>query len=196
MFFLINIDPLAYMAAKTHGLDEEAEKILKIAEAEGFSPPPNLPSVSGELLKAPTPILKRFDANWPLLSLSKGFTEGVFTSTATQKKDSLAGKSAPAPQEESGWGDEEVEIPNTNGIHASHINGAAEDEAFEDAGGWDLEDELDLPIDDAPLPVTGSPTSFVPPVPELNASDLWCRNSGLAFDHAASGNFESAMQVF
>lgn len=62
---------LAYVTAKTHGLDEEA---ARLAEQIGEE---NLPSIdaSAPLLLPPTPILK--EDNWPLLTVTKGFFENL-----------------------------------------------------------------------------------------------------------------------
>ena len=62
---------LAYVTAKTHGLEEEA---ARVAEAIGEG---HLPQVEGgaPLLLPPTPILK--EDNWPLLTVTKGFFENL-----------------------------------------------------------------------------------------------------------------------
>ena len=63
-------DPLAYLTAKTHGLDDEANAILEIA---GITTPPSILS-NPQLLKAPSPLL-RLDSNWPLLPINRGLFE-------------------------------------------------------------------------------------------------------------------------
>jgi coatomer protein complex subunit alpha (xenin) len=61
------------LTAATHGLDEEAEAIKESLE-EGT----RLPDVmeNAQLLRPPPPILQS-ETNWPLLTVSKGFFEGI-----------------------------------------------------------------------------------------------------------------------
>ncbi len=61
--------PLAYVAAATHGLAEDAERLASMLPEL-----PELPSPA-QLLLPPTPILK--EDNWPLLTVSKGFFENL-----------------------------------------------------------------------------------------------------------------------
>ena len=62
-------DALAYVTAKTHGLEDEAAELAEKLE--------ELPEVdpSAKLLMPPTPILR--EDNWPLLTVSKGFFENL-----------------------------------------------------------------------------------------------------------------------
>ena len=61
---------LAYVTAKTHGLEAEAEPL---AEALGDNLPPVDPQA--QLMAPPAPILK--EDNWPLLTVSKGYFENL-----------------------------------------------------------------------------------------------------------------------
>ena len=65
---------LAYVTAKTHGLEAEAENL---AEALGGNLPPLDPHA--QLLAPPAPILK--EDNWPLLTVSKGYFENLAKGT-------------------------------------------------------------------------------------------------------------------
>jgi coatomer protein complex subunit alpha (xenin) len=65
--------PLAYVAAATHGLAEEAERLAKALTEAGKPLPALLPSAL--LLQPPAPLLR--DDNWPLLTVSKGFFDGA-----------------------------------------------------------------------------------------------------------------------
>lgn len=62
---------LAYVTAKTHGLEEEA---ARVAESIGQESLPEV-NASAPLLLPPTPILK--EDNWPLLTVTKGFFENL-----------------------------------------------------------------------------------------------------------------------
>merc|ERR1711997_980154 len=70
---------LAYLTAKTHGLEEDANKIQEAYEADSDNDKrPPLPEVmpNATLLKPPPPICQT-ESNWPLLTVSKGFFEGI-----------------------------------------------------------------------------------------------------------------------
>ncbi|XP_024526944.1 coatomer subunit alpha-1 [Selaginella moellendorffii] len=129
--------PLAYAAAKVHGLDEVAERLA----TELGDKVPQIPKLeTSKLLLPPSPILR--DNNWPLLLISKGFFEGAFAEPGVVDQEE---ENAP-----DAWGDELV-IPSGDAQA-----GAAEAEDLEEAGragpgaegeeegGWELED-LELP---------------------------------------------------
>ncbi|EGF83385.1 hypothetical protein BATDEDRAFT_32736 [Batrachochytrium dendrobatidis JAM81] len=177
--------PLAYLAARTHGLHEEADAIM--AEAGLTEAPAILPNA--RLLKTPTPIFKQFDSNWPLLTVSKI----MFESTVLQNTNfANAGD----------WGDEDLDIPEMSGERrkpsatataAHNGNGHALGmDGEEGGGGWDLEVDLDIPLDDAP---EANIVEYNPPAPGTRIADIWVRNSTLAADHVAAGAFDSAMQL-
>ena len=63
------------MTATTHGLNEEAE-VIKESLGEETRLPEAMPNA--QLLTPPTPILQT-ETNWPLLTVSKGFFEGIKT---------------------------------------------------------------------------------------------------------------------
>ncbi len=87
---------MAYAAAITHGLQEEAEVIkAKLATA---SADPNTITTSNnnthqQLLIPPIPIMKLHESNWPLLTVSRGYFEGL-ASGEEEKKGSLSSKMA------------------------------------------------------------------------------------------------------
>ncbi|KAI8921109.1 coatomer WD associated region-domain-containing protein [Powellomyces hirtus] len=180
--------PLAYLAAKTHGLQDEAAAILAQA---GLETPPTLPS-NGQLLKTPTPLLRQ--GNWPQLPVSRGFFEeglvgGVQITGAPTETQVM--------QDVGGWADTEADDPYTSedGPRSAGLNMPAELDVG-DGQGWGLDDDLDLPH--APQAVHNASTeaaTFQAPTPGTNFSDAWVRNSALAADHAAAGSFESAMQL-
>lgn len=61
---------LAYMTAKTHDITEEVERLEETIET------PIVCNPDAKLLRPPCPITQQ-EANWPLLSISKGFFEGA-----------------------------------------------------------------------------------------------------------------------
>ncbi|KAI8815074.1 coatomer WD associated region-domain-containing protein [Cladochytrium replicatum] len=196
---------LAYLTAKSHGLEEQAEAILADA---GLESPPELPShFEPSLLKTPTPILKQFDQNWPLHAISKGFFEGgLFESHLAESKPS-AMLSAVA---DDSWAEEPANKPAApsvsvvTAIKAPVKPAMAEDDDDLDGGdGWDMDDDIDVPSDASPVSevphegfeanLNGEP--FRLPVRGTSLSDMWVRRSPLAVDHVAAGSFDTAFQL-
>ncbi|KAJ3129796.1 hypothetical protein HK100_008413 [Physocladia obscura] len=185
--------PLAYLAAKTHGLDEEAANILG---SSGLEFEPKIP-VSGELLKPPAPILKQSDLNWPQLTVARSFFEAGFVS-ADKLGNSIA---APVPitnnevEDVGDWDDEDALNLPDDGVPKAKVAKVAVEENEED--GWDLDDGLDLPDTTAGLAVgtTAAVETYAPPAVGPSVSETWLRNSQLAADHIAAGSFETAMQI-
>ena len=64
---------MAYLTAATHGLDEDAAAIKESLD-EGTRLPEVMPNA--QLLTPPPPIMQT-ETNWPLLTVSKGFFEGI-----------------------------------------------------------------------------------------------------------------------
>ena len=109
------------MTAKTHGLEEDASKIQEAYEAQGDDDKrPPLPEVmpNAKLLKPPPPICQT-ESNWPLLTVSKGFFEGIKAVRGGGGVTGGAAKSAvssalvmeedddTAADTNKGWGDDE-----------------------------------------------------------------------------------------
>ena len=201
---LFGVDPLAYLAAKTHGLEEEAAAIL---EAAGMTQEPSVLS-HAQLLKAPTPIVKKFDLNWPLLPITKNiFESGPGAAVATPVSPEMDLMHVPAPTavtEADAWEDDMQDFADLNPVKKapSSISPggfAKPDIDLDDGEGWGMDDDLDIPLElesNGKAASVSSPTAvFSMPGPGLSASDHWIRNSGIAIDHCAAGSLESAMQV-
>ncbi|KAI3761230.1 hypothetical protein L1987_51642 [Smallanthus sonchifolius] len=178
--------PLAYVTAKTHGLNDIAEDLA----AKLNDNVPILPSGrSRSLLMPPTPVLCGGD--WPLLRVMKGIFEGGL--------DNL-GKGAEEEYEDAAdadWG-EDLDIVDVEKIQNGDIsmvleNGEEHEENEE--GGWDLED-LELPPDvETPKATTARSSVFAAPTPGMPVSQIWVQRSSLAAEHAAAGNFDTAMRL-
>ena len=141
--------PLAYLTAKTHGLVEDADRIEAMLKESGVA----VPSVdgTGKLLTPPAPILR--EDNWPLLTVTKGFFEGVLAGdvaandyAAYADEDDGAG---------AGWGDDldldlggedkdqaEIDPLAAAGLAPEETGSDGEDDGSD--AGWDMED-LELP---------------------------------------------------
>ncbi|KAI3777467.1 hypothetical protein L1987_47267 [Smallanthus sonchifolius] len=178
--------PLAYVTAKTHGLNDIAEDLA----AKLNDNVPILPSGrSRSLLVPPTPVLCGGD--WPLLRVMKGIFEGGLDNV---------GKGAEEEYEDAAdadWG-EDLDIVDVEKIQNGDIslvleNGEENEENEE--GGWDLED-LELPPDvETPKATTARSSVFVAPTPGMPVNQIWVQRSSLAAEHAAAGNFDTAMRL-
>ena len=173
-------DPLAYLTAKTNGLDALAAEIIQAAgltEADLE----DVPKFGATKLKPPPIVTPTTNLNWPSISTDENFFDKALAN------GDLEG------------GDAE---PHVNGVNANASSAldawAKEEEEEEDVhdGGWGIEGE----------DVEGDAFDEVEPLPEDEdlgpgttpgtlETDHWVRNSPFAVDHVAAGSFDSAMQV-
>uniref|UniRef100_A0A7I4FAI8 Coatomer subunit alpha n=1 Tax=Physcomitrium patens TaxID=3218 RepID=A0A7I4FAI8_PHYPA len=175
--------PLAYATAKVHGLTEAAEELERQLGD-------NIPSLPDEeksaLLMPPRPILQ--ENNWPLLVVSKGLFEGIFTETVgaadTDGDDGAAGA----------WG-AEIDIVEPEGLDGETVIVVPEEDRGDDEeGGWEMED-LEIPADAHAPEVSFEAAYFVTPSAGVQKSQNWIQSSSLAGEHAAAGSFDSAMRL-
>ena len=163
------------MTAKAHGLDEECQSIL---EASGVTEDEIKLPAMGKPMTVPKPIVPTHSQNWPTKATSH-----------TMFEEALMGKLEPGAEE-----------PATNGM----LNGDADDllgeaepsgamevaDEEEDAGGWDMGEDVPVEPDgdfvhvDGPEAGTGS-----------SEADMWSKTSPVAADHVAGGSYETAMQL-
>ncbi|KAF8410525.1 hypothetical protein HHK36_003056 [Tetracentron sinense] len=180
--------PLAYITAAIHGLEDIAERLAtELGENVPSLPEGKVPS----LLMPPTPIMCGGD--WPLLRVMKGIFEGGLDNMGrdAQEEDEEAA--------DADWGDG-LDIVDVDGMQYGDIGIVMEDgevrEENDDEGGWDLED-LELPPEvDTPKASIGARSSvFIAPTPGMPVSQIWIQRSSLAAEHAAAGNFDTAMRL-
>jgi len=173
---------LALLTATTHGATQETEALA--AHSETGIPEP-LPSA--QLLQPPVPV-QQMDTAWPQLTVSKGF----FDTTVGSKGPSAAidvdvgGDDAIGD----GWGDDEEEAIDDAAL-------AGDDEEGE-GGGWEVDDDLELPPDlevGATDAVSGEDGFFVPPPRGQPPTHTWSSKSQLPVDHILAGSFESACRL-
>jgi coatomer subunit alpha len=187
---------LAYLAAQSHGLTEEAEAILSAA---GVTPEDitDLPA-AGQLLKPSIPIIRQSDINWPLLTVSRSFFDTAFSTSDPNPLITPINFTEGAEVGEIGgdWaGDEDLGF----GVEPYKIAAEARTEGddVEEGSGWDIDADLTAQLDTALTHENpnGAQGEFVPPTAGTAESELWMHNSPLAADHVAAGSFETAMQV-
>ncbi|PKA59576.1 Coatomer subunit alpha-3 [Apostasia shenzhenica] len=181
--------PLAYITASTHGLTETAERL---AAELGDNLPVIPEGKTHSLLLPPAPLLCSGD--WPLLRVMRGIFEGGLD---------VSGRTGHEDEEEvsaADWGDEDLDIVNIeriiqNGEIDAEID-VVEANDENDEGGWELED-LELPADvDTPVAASNTRASvFVAPTAGMPVSQIWTQKSSLAGEHAAAGNFDTAMRL-
>lgn len=166
---------MAYITAKSHGLEEECQAIL---EATGLTEDQiTIPKLGS----APTPshpVVPTYKANWPTKATSQSFFEKALLGQV----EGLSLEDNPAAND----------LPEGMDLDSSaNQNGNLIGEDDEDVAGWDMGDDA-VPevesdfvnVDKADAGGAGS-----------SEADLWARNSPLAVDHVAGGSFESAMQL-
>ncbi|KAF4773319.1 coatomer WD associated region [Colletotrichum scovillei] len=177
MFKEIDLYPLAYMTAKSHGLEEECQAIL---EATGLTEDQLETPTIGEALTPPKPVVPTFKANWP----TKATSQSVFEKALLGQVEGLSLEDTPAAA--NGFDDDVEEDA------AAKKNGNLIDvDDDEDAAGWDLGDDVVPEIEGDFVNVDSADAGGA----GSSEADLWARNSPLAVDHVAGGSFESAMQL-
>ena len=178
---------LAYVTAKTYGCEEVAARIAGKLEEAGLPLPDVMPPA--ELLTPPAPVNE--ESEWPMLEMPRSAFDRVmeeeargepepdaaaeiaaeFQSVASEASD--AGDAGDAGEEAAWGGDADLALSD------------------DEPGGWG--DDLEL-SDDEPAAKTALVEEAVPQ-PGRDVASSWCANSSLAYDHAASGDMDSTLQL-
>ncbi|KZZ89759.1 coatomer subunit alpha [Ascosphaera apis ARSEF 7405] len=171
MFKEVGLLPLAYLTAKSHGLEDEAQSIR---EAAGLDEDQiSLPQI-GKFVPRPTVIAPTYKANWPVKAASHSSFEKVLLGE-------IGGAEAPEVADD-------VEVEEVEEGASQDLLGHEDED--EDVAGWDMGDDINVEegadVADNTVSEAGPGTS---------EADLWPRNSPLAADHVAAGSFETAMQL-
>lgn len=173
-------DPLAYLTAKTNGLEELALEILEVA---GLSEADvdDVPSFGTSTLKPPPVVNKTTDLNWPTINVGENYFEKALANGALEGGE-----------------------PYVNGIDgtaagSSALDDWAKDEEVQeeippDGGGWDLDADAEEAEEEEEEPDLEEELG-AGATPGVSETALWVRNSPFAGDHVAAGSFETAMQV-
>lgn len=185
--------PLAYLAAKTYGMETEAEEICRDAALPGH--PPILPNAS--LLVPSFPILKKGSTsiNWPRVERQEFVFEAVDSRIVVSAAESLIIDTAKAPKvvspvakktpvsaDAGGWDVEEEFVISPTSPTTDDIGGE----------GWDIDAEsIDIP--DSPERTINQSLAGVSY--GTSAASFWMRNSQIPAHHIAAGSFEGAKQM-
>jgi coatomer subunit alpha len=195
---------LAYISAKFHGLDEDAERIKITVETNGGSVEGLMEKVdksnkkAGCLLQPPTPIMR--ETNWPTKEVIKSTLEDyegttddyVDEESVTQQDTDMAG----------GEWDEE-DFGDDNEPKTSALTGAMDDlDLGDDMGDWDEDLDLGDDIVDhkednemAGISDIGEGVGVTLPDAGRPAAACWAVNSSHAAVHIAGGDTAKAMQL-
>lgn len=186
---------LALLTAKTHNLEQDVEALsASVAGGEEAVEP----EAGAILLQPPVPVCSG-DSPWPTLTRAKGFFDTAAASvTAVTAGAAASGSRAAAAAmldtdggeaaAGDGWGDDSDE----EGLGE---DGGKQDES---GGGWDVDDDLELPpdLDGAIGSATEDAGGFFVPVPRGPPPPQgWSDISQLAIDHVIAGSFESAARL-
>ncbi|KAJ2782487.1 hypothetical protein H4R18_002239 [Coemansia javaensis] len=182
---------LAYLTAKTHGLDAEAEAIREAAGIEESDIV--VPAAAAEpplLLQPAAPAAQSLDLDWPRLQVAKGIFDG---------KISLDGDKAGAGRARAVGGGEADGGSGPAGAAPLGADLLGDDLLGDEPaadGAWDMDDddgELDAEL--SAEASAAAEAGFVAPHPGPSELDAWSRNSPHAADQIAAGNFEQAMRL-
>lgn len=211
--------PLAYMCAKTHGLEAHAARIQDKLKQEATPtedgeepeefPPRKLTSInefSPTLLVPPVPIFRLDKSNWPMTRMSRGLFDQQLEGLKPSGTPLAAGVESALKDEAppSGWGDDNLGLSDDEeGTKNKPENDEKKDEDVrtnDNGSGWgddniegiDLEDEPPA----GPAQTSRSKTTFITlPPPGRSKPEVWSRKSVLAADLIAGGLFEDAMRL-
>ncbi|KAI9797473.1 MAG: hypothetical protein M1835_000415 [Candelina submexicana] len=176
MFKEIDLYPLAYMTAKSHGLSEECESIL---EASGLTEEQvKLPTMDPPR-SLPKSIVPTYKSNWPVKATSQNFFEKALLGQTEELEEEDIMPTA------NGF---DIDEPVEDGI-PKHNGNLGEPEE-EDAAGWDLGDDINVETEGDFVNVDSAEAGA-----GSSEAELWVRNSSLSADHVAGASFETAMQL-
>lgn len=176
----VGLHPLAYLTAKTNGLEDLAQEIL---EAAGLSPEDleDTPQFARSTLAPPKVVTDTSALSWPSVSVG----ESVFERALANGLET---------------GQEPSYVNGDATTSAAALDSWAKDEEHEevevDEGGWDLdaaadefEDAQDAEEEEIEEDLAAGAT------PGVSEVEHWTKNSPFAADHVAAGSFDTAMQL-
>lgn len=191
---ILPLDPLAYLTAKTNGLDDVA---LEILEAAGLTEADvdDIPTFPQSTLKPPPVVTPTTTLNWPSLSTGESFFDRALANGG------LENGGADVPGYVNGYDGTGAGASNALDEWAREEERQEELDVEEDE--WGLDGGADEGGEKAVDEEDGDVEGEVEPEAELGAgaspglseAEHWARNSPFAGDHVAGGSFDTAMQV-
>ncbi|GAA5944936.1 coatomer subunit alpha [Sporobolomyces koalae] len=192
----VGMTPLAYMTAKTNGLDELAQSILENAGLTEEDVAEVLPPVKRSTIRPPAVLTQTFEHNWPSVGVQESFFDRALAAAASgepsgvddEYEEDLLEQAVAGDQGGLAWAAEDRPLDKHEAEEAEDAWGVGHDE--EEAEVFATEDGE---LDGGAVPGEEELSGVVSPgIPE---SELWVRNSPLAADHVAAGSFETAMAL-
>lgn len=188
---------LAYLAAATHGLESDRDRLLELLNASNTPIP--VVNDSSALLQPPTPILR--GENWPLLSVVKSSLIDFSSTSATSGVGNLVPDDLDADASNK-WGDDDEIWSDDEGKEGRGTTKKIDDIDATKAKGWGDDDDLDLSDDEAPVArggLSSMSTDNVDTYISVNAgvspANAWVSDSPHAADHIAAGSVDSALPL-
>ena len=172
------IDPLAYLTAKSQGLNEECQSILDasgVTEEQITQPP------FGQRSQSTPAFVPTFKRNWPVKAAA---SHSFFEKALLGHVEGLNLEDDGATASKGDGVDDNMEDA---AVAQSGQLGAEEDE---DAAGWDMGDDVNVEVESDFVNVESADAGA-----GSSEAEIWARNSPLAADHVAGGSFETAMQL-
>jgi coatomer protein complex subunit alpha (xenin) len=164
--------PLAYLTAKSHGLEEECQTILEISGLTEDQV--TLPTV-GQPVAPPKAVAPTYKSNWPTKA----------SGTSSFEKALMAEGDDAVAQDTNGFVEDDL-IADEEVGHGDLDDGDDDDAA----AGWDMGDDAVPEVEEDFVNVESAEAGA-----GSSEADLWARNSPLAADHAAAGSFDTAMNL-
>ncbi|KDR80106.1 hypothetical protein GALMADRAFT_242343 [Galerina marginata CBS 339.88] len=181
----VGLHPLAYLTAKTNGLDDLAAEIL---EAAGLTEADvdDVPTFAASTLKPPPIVTPTTDLLWPSLSTGENFFDRALAN------GQLEGGAEPA------YINGDAAAAGHSALDAWAKEEEVHDEIDPEEGGWELDadgGEFQSALDGEEAVADVEEELGAGATPGPSETELWVRNSPLAADHVAAGSFETAMQL-
>lgn len=175
MFREIDLYPMAYLLAKSHGMTEECESVL---EASGLTEGQITLPRMGSPLQPPQSIVPTYKGNWPVKAASHSFFEKALLGEVEGIGDETTGTNGFGPEDV----DEEELVAAKDAVPA--------EEEEEEVAGWDMGDDINVEAEGDFVNVESAEAGA-----GSSEAELWSRNSPIAADHVAGGSFDTAMQL-
>ena len=175
-------DPLAYLTAKTNGLEDIA---LEILEAAGLteSDVDDIPDFGQADMKIPSIVTPTTNLVWPTVPGGESFFDRALVNgnLETGVEPHTNGDAGAASVALDDWAkDEEQDLEADEEGWDLDADGDARPDEGEDSEEDDVEETEELGPGAAP---------------GIDETEVWTRNSPFAGDHVSAGSFETAMQV-
>ncbi|TFK34464.1 coatomer subunit alpha-2 [Crucibulum laeve] len=182
----VGLHPLAYITAKTNGLEELASEILEAAGLTQADADEDVPPYGPSTLKTPPVVTPSTDLIWPSIPQGENFFDRALAN------GQLEGGVEPA------YVNGDAAVSASSALDAWAKEEEIHEELETEEGGWELdadEEEFEPAAEAIEAAVEEEEELGAGATPGVSETELWIRNSPLAADHVAAGSFDTAMQL-